>query len=759
MKLKSNLFILLLFSTFHLIAQIHSGELPPSFYAQHEKSNQAIPIYQVEQPNINALKKQDKVEQKNKEKPWRFGTLIPVDIKLTNTGVWSADDDTGISRWKLIIKAPNAISINLNFRKFFLSENAKLYFFNQSYTDVLGAITSRNNKTDSLFSIRPIKGEELYIELEVPTAEKSQLIFDLNEVVYGYRDLHEKALKLFNGSGSCNIDINCPEGKNWQDLKRAVALITAANNTRFCTGTLINNVRQDTTPYFLSAAHCGIKNNSIFIFGYESLNCTPTTDGVLTNSISGASPKAVANSSQPDFHLFELSSRPPSSYEVFYAGWSAVNQAAPKTVTIHHPTGDVKKISINTDSIITSGYYNPSGTTHWTVNDWESGTTESGSSGAPLFDQNLRIIGQLHGGDAACGKNAQDYYGKFAVSWNSNSTKSRQLKAWLDPDTTNKLILDGLDPSAAAYNNDVQLLGIFGIPKYACDTLIQPILSVRNKGSNQIDSLEVIYSIDSNSSVTVKWIGAIERNQVVQFQLPASSLLSGLHQMDAEISILPLTTIDQDSSNNSASLSFETNHQPQLVNYTLRTDDYGDETSWSINGPSGNKLFSDGPFAAVNGGSTLSTTLCLYDDCFNLNLFDSFGDGFNGQFGNGFALITDLNGDTLLFENNFISDKKTISFCVPAVPTAINERKLETTSYLVYPNPVVKNGILTIKNSSKWEMDDALFQLLDVAGKIRMEFSSQQVKLDNEIAAGVYFLIIKPKRNETLIQPQKIIVQ
>ena len=42
--------------------------------------------------------------------------------------------------------------------------------------------------------------------------------------------------------------------------------------------------------------------------------------------------------------------------------------------------------------------------------------TEPGSSGSPLFDQNRRIIGTLHGGFAACSNNQSDWYGRFSVT-------------------------------------------------------------------------------------------------------------------------------------------------------------------------------------------------------------------------------------------------------------------------------------------------------------------------------------------------------
>jgi len=99
----------------------------------------------------------------------------------------------------------------------------------------------------------------------------------------------------------------------------------------------------------------------------------------------------------------------------------------------------------------------PSGT-HVKVYDWDSGTTEPGSSGSPLFNGNHRIIGQLHGGSAACGNNAPDWYGRVSRSWIDQSA-----------------FRDSLDP------NDTFGGGVGGIDSY--DPYESPTVSPRPTGS------------------------------------------------------------------------------------------------------------------------------------------------------------------------------------------------------------------------------------------------------------------------------------
>ena len=82
--------------------------------------------------------------------------------------------------------------------------------------------------------------------------------------------------------------------------------------------------------------------------------------------------------------------------------------------------GDVKKISVDNDPAVSATYSAEfvSGA-FWKILQWEKGTTEGGSSGAPLFDQNHRVVGLLTGGEAVCGRSVNDYFAKLSVSYNN----------------------------------------------------------------------------------------------------------------------------------------------------------------------------------------------------------------------------------------------------------------------------------------------------------------------------------------------------
>lgn len=406
--------------------------------------------------DVDQLLAQDSVERKL-GLPLRFGYPFEVNYTLENSGEWQDLPDGG-RVWRLQIEVPEAYSTNLLYDEFYLPEGAQLFLFNADGSMRLGAFTSKNNKIHGKFATGLLKGPICNLEYFEPAEVRGQGIISISRVVHGYRNVFDREVRKnaldFGQSGPCNNNVNCPEGDDWQQEKRAVAMIITAGGTRWCTGALINNVRQDLTPYFLTADHClGGEETWVFMFNYESPSCDDI-DGPTWMTLSGSI--LLANSGYSDFALLELSVAPPDSYNVFYAGWNRADSASDSSVCIHHPRGDIKKISFDFNKLTESYYLQPAGNgdNHWRVGEWEDGTTEGGSSGSPLFDFNHHIIGQLHGGYAACGNTEPDWFGKFSLSWDNGTTPATRLKDWLDPDNTGAMTLNGREATGITIAHD-----------------------------------------------------------------------------------------------------------------------------------------------------------------------------------------------------------------------------------------------------------------------------------------------------------------
>lgn len=341
--------------------------------------------------------------------PYRFGFNHVTDISTANSGVWSTLPN-GDAVWRTAIECPGAFSINFEFNDFMVPEGGQVFVYNAE-GETLGAFTAESNPGNTLLGVTQLPGDRITIEYVEPFAVRGEGFLRIGQVTHAYRDLF-RTLKGFGTSGSCNNNVICPEGDPWRDQIRSVAMITVGGSG-ICTGQLINNCQNNGTPYFLTANHCLGGNNSwVFRFNWNSPNCTPTTNAATNQTVSGS--QLRANSAGSDVALLQLNSTPPANYNVFYTGWDKSGTAPTSSTCIHHPDGDIKKISFDYNAATQVSW---GGAATWRIAAWEDGTTEPGSSGAGLWNQNGLLIGQLYGGTASCSNNVNDYFGRLSTSY------------------------------------------------------------------------------------------------------------------------------------------------------------------------------------------------------------------------------------------------------------------------------------------------------------------------------------------------------
>ena len=454
------LFVFLIALSSRCYAQIGSGGTPWSF------SNDGISnAYQ--HISVAFAPQEEDVEALDSEmyKPNHFARLIPLDIRPNESGTLELLDNGG-SIWRLKLSAEGNQATSLYFQDFKLPQGVRLYVYSGVLKELKGAFTSKNNSPSGLFATSLIFSQEVILELNIPRGMDLGPWFTVSELSFSPLALFDfQGTKGFGTSDFCEVNINCsPEGDAWQDQKRGVARIQvkANGNLYWCTGTMVNNTSYDNTPYLLTADHCAFKSggyasvddleNWIFYFNYESLNCENPAQEPDLYSIKGCEKIAhggFRGLTGSDFFLVKLNEDIPNEWNVYFNGWSAVDQTSGYGVTIHHPDGDIKKISTYDDELTTVGWSGNGLPSHWRVvwveTENNHGVTEGGSSGAPIYDEEGRLIGTLTGGLASCwAQSDPDYYGKFSYHWESNgSHDTTQLKPWLDPGNSGVLVMDG----------------------------------------------------------------------------------------------------------------------------------------------------------------------------------------------------------------------------------------------------------------------------------------------------------------------------
>ncbi len=519
--MKTTIILLLMLTTMWVNAREGSPPKSLSYNLTFDAKQSSVIL-----PEIDAAQLLQKYQYDPSEaKPLKFAVANALYITPQKHGQWltiQSGPEAGGQVWQMRFSGKNATDINFGLGKYHLAEGVQLHFI--SYADSPayydGPYTAKDNRDFNEFWSAPLPGGDVSVELFVPKGvDKSQVIMQISQVNTGFRDV----FKRFGGEGlrpkqgSCNNDVVCPVGEDWRAEIRSVAAYTVGG-TDTCSGTMVMDADRSFTPYFVTAYHCGLSTSNaasmVTLWNYESANCGDLGGGSRMDSVSGAIYRASRR--DVDSSLVELASMPPENYNVYWAGWDRSGAAPQGSVGIHHPGVDEKAISFNDDAltirsscILNNG---PNGT-HWNVDNWESGTTEPGSSGSGLWDPaNHRLVGFLSGGYAACGNAQYDCYGRFSEAWDNGGTASVNFKPWLDPSDLGVTYVEGSNPNPFSIVATPNHLSVC----QADDAVYQLSLTKNDPGFNDNITLSVI-NLPSGATV------AFSNNPVIA---PANSVLT-----------------------------------------------------------------------------------------------------------------------------------------------------------------------------------------------------------------------------------------
>ena len=729
----NQLFTFLLFSVFMAsisFAQVQGdGGFPKTF--KNKLNTKDIETWLFEKPDIAALQAEDLLNDPKGSAPWRFGHNNYTSLNLNNSGTWIGTA-SGAQIWQLVLTCEEALTVNLSFTETKIPEGNELYVYNPEKNFILGSF-NQNHIYNGELGTELIPGNTVIVEYFIPDGNPFGMI-NINTVTHGYRTAVEFSEKAFGSSGSCNMNVNCPDGSSWENERNSVVMLVSGSSG-FCTGALINNTLNDGTPYVLTANHCySNPTNWIFIFNWQAENCNNPGSQPSFVSLSGATLRS--RRTPTDFCLVEITGglsngTVPTSHSPFFAGWNSTGDTPSSTVCIHHPAGDIKKIAFDDDNAtISQSMGSTEANSTWTVQWDRNTTTEGGSSGSPLFDQDHRIIGQLWGGGASCQNiNAPDYYGRISKSWEpAGSNTTNQLKHWLDPNLLGAGFVNGFDPSgssAAQYDAGVSEASLEEIA--VCGTEYIPTFDLSNPGSSVLTSALISYSIDG-SNQNYNWTGSLAQYQSETVTFPSVVLGTGNHVFNVEVSA-PNSENDENANNNVANSSITIEPLPETAVYitvSLLTDDYASETYMEIKNGAGSVIWSEGnenvegDFGTGEADPDADPTNALenntqYDwevplssvECYTFSVYDYYGDGIDSeQWGGTNGAIELLNNFGALIYSledvNFGGDETSL------FKNGLVNIKDQGNAYLnIYPNPASNFIIIqTPQIGSNYEVTD-----------------------------------------------------
>ncbi len=302
----------------------------------------------------------------------------------------------------------------------------------------------------------------------------------------------------------------------------------------------------------------------------------------------------------------------------------------------------------------------------------------------------------------------------------------------------------GTYPAITGLNdaNDVNLRSVADI-EATCSTSVAPVINIQNTGQNELTSVVVSYDVNSGATESYTWTGSLLSLESTDIELPEVSFTS-----QSTNTITASVPNDDFNGNNESSTSFDGAVETAgTMDLSITTDDWAEELTWNFKNSSGAILESGSYSANSDDQTTFEYRFNFDDDCMTFSAFDSYGDGltaggnggielkdangvmvysFNGNYGSGFSVEFDSDGQLGLGNNDFATIQ-------------------------VFPNPT--SDILNIANVENANIE--VYNLLGQVMTVKTNISNTETVDVSGYATGAYFVKIS---NGTLTTTKKFVV-
>lgn len=347
--------------------------------------------------------------RKAAQTPVQFAVHVPHAVSTKTAGDWSTNAER--ATWQYAVQVPTAVSMSFHAVRAEFPESATLTVRGSSTTVTYRA---SDMKYGALWSrIQP--GDTLEFTLDVAEAERPQVVFEILSLQAGYRALgsgardHSEFRRLRAMSAvaadECVENYECHVSAANTPAARATVGVVIGNRYQ-CTGTLLNNVPGDNTPFVLTARHCQQGEvaggnpgaaSTARVYWNATTPCGNTL-GTLYDPDVVTQQGATTIVEQQDAWLIRLNQSPVVG-NAYFAGFDATGGPVQGGYTVQHSLGYNKQytewfgqaFAVTRPAGLLGAPY---------ISDFldvvnQLGTFGPGASGSGLMDQNHRLVGSL----------------------------------------------------------------------------------------------------------------------------------------------------------------------------------------------------------------------------------------------------------------------------------------------------------------------------------------------------------------------------
>lgn len=210
---------------------------------------------------------------------------------------------------------------------------------------------------------------------------------------------------------------------------------------------------------------------------------------------------------------------------------------------------------------------------------------------------------------------------------------------------------------------DLEVALMAAVETDVCDEGIEATLSLSNLGAAVITNVTVDVTVNGAAIAPIEIMTSIDSDETEQITaLISDGLIIGSNTIVFTISEINGQATDANPDNNTVSVMSTLLDPTSFITLVFNADNFAAETSWVLTDSDTGAILDEGSLTENN--SEYREDICVsVGACFDLTVFDSYGDGICCDFGEGNFSVLDLNGELLVFNNGNFGDEVTESFC------------------------------------------------------------------------------------------------
>ena len=298
-----------------------------------------------------------------------------------------------------------------------------------------------------------------------------------------------------------------------------------------------------------------------------------------------------------------------------------------------------------------------------------------------------------------------------------------------------KEVLTAVDVPITIVNRpslEARLLNVENVIVRSCEANNSGKFKFKNIGSEEnITSLKYTYSINQ-TAFDAEWNGNLDVEAIATVTIPNYDIeLNQNYNLSIEITEVNGQPFSATKTTQGKKNVYTNNG---YMYFKLVTDRYADETSFKVFAPNGAVVLQGGPFTQLSANGT---TVREYDikpemaGCYILEVYDTYGDGINANYGAGYFELYGSN-DNRLFRDNGKFGSKAMYMIDITEPYSIDE--YVNNEAIIYPNPATDN--VSIKGVD----EISLVEIFNLQGQlVKTESNSNTISI-KDLANGVYMM-------------------